>query len=117
MFSVQEYSFDIATQGLLSLNSLQIAALGLLKVQVDIDIISPPNNDISTYSSLPPILVPSKKTKNLKKRIKVTVTYNDIEYIDYAYTSDLSISIVDIKINPLVEELKAKVFIKDVLIN
>lgn len=107
------YDLDIATQGLLSNNSLQIVGQGLFKIEIDI--IEPPINiPVINYPGLPSVLdkdLTKKDKKKLKKRIKVTLNYEGQEYVEYAYSQNLDITINDIDVK-IIKESKPKIIIE-----
>ena len=106
------YHLDIATQGLLSNNSVQIFAQGLLKVVID-DIIIPDVIPSGGIGSIPTSnLISKKDKKNHRKRISVTLIYNGQEYTKYAITSDLNITIDKVKVEVIEENFKPKISIK-----
>ena len=87
-----QYDLDIATQGLLSNNPIQIYAQGLLRVEIqDIPI-------IINSGHLPQVTNIGLIKKNFK-RIKVILNYKGKEYTTYAYIKNHKISAKDIKIS------------------
>lgn len=96
-------SLTIATQGLLSNDSRQFAAQGLLSIQIDI--VTPPPDEVVVVSGTSGIIndpwqtqYTKKEKKKLRARITVVATIDDVEYKQVRYTSDLTVKVKDIDI-------------------